>query len=62
MILKKKRENNMVLGILIIIGIFILWLLLSPCFSKIGQVAINLFTKLTTNEINNKNKEEKEKV
>ncbi|WP_288682235.1 hypothetical protein [uncultured Eubacterium sp.] len=51
----------MVLAILIVIAVIILWLLLSPLFTKIGQAVINLFTSITTEEIDNKNKEEKEK-
>lgn len=50
----------MVLVVLIIIGMFLLWLLLSPCFSKIGQAIIKLFSILTTDNINDKEEKEKE--
>lgn len=45
--------------ILVLIGLIILWFLLSPLFVKIGEVVINIINKVfSTDEINNN--EEKE--
>jgi hypothetical protein len=45
--------------ILFLIGLIILWFLLSPLFVKIGEIVINVINKVfSTDEINNK--EEKE--
>lgn len=45
--------------ILVIIGMIILWFLLSPLFSKIGEFVTNIINKVfSTDEINNN--EEKE--
>lgn len=43
--------------ILVLIGLIILWFLLSPLFVKIGEFVINIINK-STDEINNN--EEKE--
>ncbi len=46
--------------ILFLIGLIILWFLLSPLFVKIGELVINVINKVfSTDEIIN-NKEEKE--
>lgn len=45
--------------ILVLIGLIILWFLLSPLFEKIGKLVINVINKVfSTDEINNN--EEKE--
>jgi hypothetical protein len=44
--------------ILIILGLIILWFLLSPLFEKIGKFVINVINKVFSTEINNN--EEKE--
>lgn len=45
--------------ILVLIGLIILWFLLSPLFEKIGKFVINIINKVfLTDEINNN--EEKE--
>lgn len=45
--------------ILVLIGLIILWFLLSPLFEKIGKFVINVINKVfSTDEINNN--EEKE--
>lgn len=50
-----------VLTILIVVGLIILWFLLSPLFSKIGSFVYKLFTNATTEKINKKEKETKSK-
>lgn len=44
---------------LIIIGVILLWFLLSPLFGKIGNFLMNINQKMKTDEIKNKNQEEK---
>ena len=44
--------------ILVLIGLIILWFLLSPLFVKVGEFVINIINKVSTDEINNN--EEKE--
>ena len=49
-----------VLTILIVVGLIILWFLLSPLFSRIGSFVYKLFTNATTEEINNKEEKEQD--
>lgn len=45
--------------ILVLIGLIILWFLLSPLFVKIGEFVINIINKVfSTDEINNNEKKE----
>lgn len=44
--------------ILLIIGLIILWFLLSPLFSKIGLFVSNILNNLMTDEIDNKKEKE----
>ena len=48
--------------ILVLIGLIILWFLLSPLFEKIGKFVINVINKVfSTDEINNDNEEKETK-
>ena len=48
--------------ILVLIGLIILWFLLSPLFSKIGEFVTNVINKVfSADEINNDNEEKETK-
>ena len=52
----------LVFFILVLIGLIILWFLLSPLFVKIGDFVINIINKVfSTDEINNNNEEKETK-